>query len=359
MSKVMLFLGNGFDLNLGLKTSYKHFMDSIKFEDKYIDLTDDEQSMEYEKFDFAGNFNIIKTDDDEIIIKVKENHLLYHFKTLVDKENWVDIEYELGNIAINNFQQVIKLERGNLNPYITVDKLLRNEYDELKQLLKIYLQHCETKFIKEIDSINTKQELNVVFDKYMSKDSFKLIYDLFFMRDVDNYFILNFNYTKTLQICFTLLKKYIQWNNYDFNKSKFDLIEKKIIYTHGYLENNNDIVFGINDKIKVDKEYIFLLKSYYHKTMTDWNIHPHLLIQNKIIFFGYSLGKTDESYFEDYFVEICKQNNLQKDRQRELIFYYYGNTGYDDIFYRLSELTDQNTSKLRQLNNIKYIEVTR
>lgn len=356
MSNVMLFLGNGFDLNLGLKTSYKHFIDSIKFEDKYIDLTDDEQSMEYEKFDFAGNFKIIKTDD-EIIFKVKENHLLYHFKTLVDKENWVDIEYELGNIAINNFQQVIKLEKGNLNTYISVDKLLRNEYDELKQLLKIYLQHCETKFINEIVSINTKQELNVVFEKYLLKDSFRLIYNLFFMQDIDNYYILNFNYTKTLQNCLLLLKKYVQWNNYNISKPKFDAIEKKIIYVHGNLENNNDIVFGIDNKIKVDKKYIFLHKTYYHKIMSDWNIYPHLLIQNKIIFFGYSLGKTDESYFEDYFIEICKQNNYQKDRQRELNFYYYGDTGYDDIFYRLSELTKQNTSKLRQFNNVKYFEV--
>jgi hypothetical protein len=79
--------------------------------------------------------------------------------------------------------------------------------------------------------------------------------------------------------------------------------------------------------------------------------------QKEIIFYGYSLGISDASYFEDFFKKICLPNNKpSKYDQIRLTFYHYKETGYIDLFDRLLDLTNHSTAKLRQYNNINFID---
>lgn len=86
--KVVFVIGNGFDLNLGLKTSYKNYMDSDCFKD------------------CAKIHSYLPTDCDGV------NLFDYLIEKGRDKENWIDLEKELADFVISQTEQ--KLEAGEL-----------------------------------------------------------------------------------------------------------------------------------------------------------------------------------------------------------------------------------------------------
>lgn len=110
-------IGNGFDLNLGLKTSYIDFMNSDEFK-----------------------FN-------------SENNLFEYLSTVNKRSNWVDIEAELVNYS--------------------------NQRDSHREFLRDYktLCKCLQEYIKTIDvkEIDTNSAAFRLFSKLSFKDDFKII----------------------------------------------------------------------------------------------------------------------------------------------------------------------------------------
>lgn len=101
MGNVLLIIGNGFDVSLGLKTSYNDFLRSDEF-------------------------------------KVIKNNLLSSY--LLQKQylqNWVDIEMELANYCLELYK--IKFNSQTRNPL----KELKRDYKELCEQLKKYLRKQE------------------------------------------------------------------------------------------------------------------------------------------------------------------------------------------------------------------------
>lgn len=85
--KVVLVIGNGFDLDLGLKTKYKDYMDSK---------------------DFTQNLII------SFSIEEKRSGInLFHYLKGIghDKENWIDIERELADFAVKHKRPAGELEK--------------------------------------------------------------------------------------------------------------------------------------------------------------------------------------------------------------------------------------------------------
>lgn len=91
MAKHLFILGNGFDINLGLKTSYKDFIRSGFFEDL-----------------------------------IPENTFAVHLKEKLELEKWVDVELELEEFVQKNFPSV-----SNMQIY----------YKEVKNALAGYLNY--------------------------------------------------------------------------------------------------------------------------------------------------------------------------------------------------------------------------
>ena len=120
---------------------------------------------------------------------------------------------------------------------------------------------------------------------------------------------------------------------------------------HGSLAPYDDIVFGVEDSAKLSKEHVFLYKAY----------SPHLKVQKfsdwldsaeRIIFYGYSLGDTDRQYFEKFFRKLCSGDNTYT----ELVFYYYGQSSYDNLIWQLQMLTNHKLTQLQILNKIEFID---
>lgn len=96
--KTVFVVGNGFDLNLGLKTSYKDFMKSHWFSD------------------------------------IKNNFLVDYLRERQSLNLWIDIENELSEYSQRTFLSRISIE-GEPKKSDT----LRDEYNELCSHLKSYL----------------------------------------------------------------------------------------------------------------------------------------------------------------------------------------------------------------------------
>ena len=123
--------------------------------------------------------------------------------------------------------------------------------------------------------------------------------------------------------------------------------KNEILQIHGSLKK--DIVFGVQDNFELERQHVFLYKSH-NKCQKVRGLPQILENADKIIFFGYSLGETDHSYFDDFF-----KNQTKKDcRSKSFVFHHYGQDAYDDIIWQLKVLTNNRTSYLNQYNDIRF-----
>ena len=291
--KTVLIVGNGFDLNINFPTSYSDFMGSQYFNE--LILANDNWLAQY--------LNYKKKQDG----------------------NWIDMEKELGVYAnilkstpsIQN-ELVHKVLKGKRILDISeISTCFRKEYFQLCNALKKYL----------IDIENNAKSNNADITKSVAHT---LIRDIII--DRIPYYVVNFNYTRFVEC---IIKG-------------FDPIpDCKILQIHGSLKK--DIVFGVQDSLNLNREHVFIYKS--HNINKNVEGLPRILENaNKIIFFGYSLGETDHSYFSDFF----ETQATPQCHSKTIKFYHYGQDAYDDIIWQLKALTNNRTSYLNQYNNIQF-----
>ena len=124
--KVVLVLGNGFDLDLGLPTGYSDFLQSPFF------------------YEFLNSANILKYHRFDI----QKDNILEYLQQQKNLKNWIDIEVELKNLAIktredlNDYGQVIKFK--NKATYE-----IEKSFEVLRKQLCWYLDKMEYTNIKK------------------------------------------------------------------------------------------------------------------------------------------------------------------------------------------------------------------
>lgn len=256
--KVVVIVGNGFDLDLGYKTSYGDFVDSKWFETLLTGTHPSEMLLE-------GKY--------EDKMQIYPNGLAKYIKEQKEHNNWVDLEECIMQYAL--------LTKNNLN-----DKDLLREVNALKYFLYQYIGRLQR-----------------VFEKYaldrQHKVAYRLITELI-QHEVDIE-IWNFNYTYYCQLVI------------EDNFCKSDFISNKLHYIHSYLyEADRDkfsLVLGCNYSNELNDVCPSLIKSnmidnYQEKKKL---FDKHLSEAENIVFIGHSLGSTDQQYFED----ILESSNLQ------------------------------------------------
>lgn len=235
---IAVVIGNGFDLNLGLKTSFQDFIASPVY---------------------------LKN-------KSKLHYINEHVEDMQEKNNWIDMEIALKEIAIE-----IPL----------LGTKLKKEYDSLSGSLH--------EFIEE------RSKIKVDFDKgYYSR----LIKNLI-EKNVKNLYV-NFNYTPTL---------------YDLFKSCGVDDCTDIHMLHGSIESKS-IVFGVEDNAGIDKSYDYLYKTskpYYNPSKV-LRLMKNIKV---IVFMGHSLGETDHHFFSLIFRKSCKPLAKSNKENFHFLFYYY------------------------------------
>lgn len=256
--KVVVVVGNGFDLDLGYPTSYNDFVESKWFDSLITGKPPRELLLEgqYEKN-----------------MKIYPNGLACYIKGKKEHENWVDLEECIMEYALKS------------NAYMTSTEIL-SEVNALKYFLYQY-----------IGRLNRKLEKYAIDRQH--KVAYRLITELI-QHEVDIE-IWNFNYTYYCQLVL------------EENSCNSGFINNKLHYIHSYLyEADRDkfsLVLGCNYSDELNEVCASLIKSnmidnYQEKKKL---FDKHLSEAENIVFIGHSLGSTDQHYFED----ILESSNLQ------------------------------------------------
>lgn len=252
-------MGNGFDLNLGLKTSYKDFL---------------EQYSKKSDFDSAG------------IKKFKDN---------IEKniDTWANAELEFG-VFTENFQ------KGKYEDFFEC-------YDDFCQNLGKYL-HNEEENLSDCEC--SQQAGKVFFDSLKNilvglppkqVSDFEKV-DFYDFDKCVNYDFVTFNYTLTLDFFRNGAYKFLKDKN-----SKHTLGE--VIHIHGNVHSS--MVFGVNDESQIKNIDLFygchnedigtIIKEKAYELNQDFIEEKTLEMLSKsdiIYVYGMSLGKTDAFWWK-------------------------------------------------------------
>ena len=253
--KILYILGNGFDLNLGMKTSYKDFYDYYK--------------------------SIISTNEN--IEKLKKN-ISNNYK------NWSDLEYALGQYT-DEFKTVEDFDVV---------------FEDIGEKLAEYLKTEEDKFKPE--TINQEK----FFKDLVKPEEYLLPADKISLNNFKSKFnngnwdinIFTFNYTRTIEKIIEN-KKNIKLGYHPVGTAS--AILSSIEHIHGYVDER--MVLGVNDVSQLkNKEFhnnIDVLEAIikekcnraYRHTI-DNQFTTKIQQANLICIFGSSIGDTDNMWWE-------------------------------------------------------------
>lgn len=259
----MLVIGNGFDLNLGLPTSYRNYIESCIFKKMYVKRIQE------------------KRNTSKAIPSLID--YLYGKKFY---ERWYDIEQAL-------LEYVTKKPDGSFVNNVEED---RKDYEHVCEALIEYLGSL---FKTGNDSKQAKE--------MEASPAGKLLKSLNSKRDI----IYSFNYTPIYLIIYAV-----------FAESSLEPVR-----VHGKIEEgtlfkgnikDNSIILGIEtDNIcDIAPGYSFLLKSN-NPTYKSSHLANDLLNAQNVIFFGHSLNKMDFGYFREYFNYLT--SNPDKERKLTIL----------------------------------------
>lgn len=258
-----IFIGNGFDLSLGLHTKYTDFFNHI----------DDNGNKDF--WPVHDSFS-----EEEHLYKVLNGGmpLLGSHERLGVQSTWFDLEDELKKHAKRKSPQGVPYVLDYQNSF-AADK---RYFEEIKNGLMHYLSF-------EVQEWSKNRHI------YGSKSpAYQLMYEICVRANADPN-IITFNYTDLFHLLGKCSGNCTQEIHLDFNK---------VHHVHGALLNKH-IILGINEDKDVPKEYDFLFKS--------WDIYYNshqvidILRNSQIIFFfGLSFGSIDSVYFVDFFKSIIR-----------------------------------------------------
>lgn len=357
----ILVIGNGFDLEHGLPTMYKDFLDFIKgisnlalgrfVNQKYLfeeNISKNESINNYIKSfllkDELFNSDGFKKWKEEKYVKElielnEKNVWIQYFFNRRNNQNrtWIDFESEISEVIQNlDYMRKNRIKR----------KIDKNEYcDEEKE-------KCESEIVKLINvkdngEINNIYNLNdaeyfekvikvlindlndlircleIYLDDYVGKIAIDVISPNIKNIKIDK--VLSFNYTDIYNKIYTKGDETIEYN---FIHGKADLQNHTI-------KDMNNMVLGIDEYLKDDlknKEIDFIeFKKYfqriykktgseYKKWISDMNRSDS---SNNIYFFGHSLDITDKDILKELILESgFKENDIYKKNTKATIFYH-------------------------------------
>ena len=320
----LILVGNGFDLALGMKTSYNDFLfwylksllitsvqKKQRFDDRnmstkyfyYKDeltttywnkLYDNKQLLEFiDRYDTLKKIQDLLKENSRVIIE--RDSLL--FKMIFDSSlnSWVDIE--------RTYYHILKL---NLKEKKEVEKL-NNDFSFLKKQLETYLATLKIPELKRaifsqfIEQFFCGVDYNEVIDVNENEHSI----------GTQNYYFLNFNYTNSLK---SVLDSFFNQNtNRSFNPSY------QVNHIHGKLNSDEEkIIFGYGDEMDKkyeeiqdlnDNLYLENIKSFQYFRSPNYRNLLRFVNSNEyqVCIYGHSCGLSDRVMLNEIFEnENCK-----------------------------------------------------
>lgn len=335
---MLLILGNGFDLNLGLKTNYSDYMENVNPKDSFYNS---------KLFNYLSNHLI--TSDDK-----------YNYR-------WIDIENELKNYVVQELNKIAQIyqpisqatnrpfkERWNdpeLQFYInSFADSLEAEYTLLNESLTNYIKNA-TKAKMKYDS-HASVFIGALKSKYFSQNN---------IMPNSNINVLNFNYTNEYTV-----KKLIEddkvFSDEHINNKPNYILKEKVFYNniHGSIDEKN-IILGIEGTYDLPVRFNFLKKGHSYNYSKGVNIEGLLREHIDIHFYGLSIGETDAPYFRQFFGAFSNPENPFASnlnfKPKNIFFYHHSKNAYTQLINRIDDLTSKNVDRFRQYNKVEFIDI--
>ncbi len=332
---IVCILGNGFDIDLGLKTSYKdfwesnfcprdypaplivhlngHWPNSLK-EVKWYDL-------ENELYYYAKSFNANNSRKD--IITQEELKLLEVIKPEFISFGVYDANYKEQLNSLIRKRIIIKDSTsvpGYKIPYL--DDLSKSPIERDKIALELikdglckYIKHAEQQARKELSIAS-----HVLLSLLKTSDHNGLVE------------IFTFNYTS------------VQYLGHRIN-------EIPVYHMHGQCDEGS-IIIGTRDDTEIDANYVFVQKA------MDSSFCPPQLVgslhaADEVIIFGHSIGENDRQYFKAFFKQ---QTEFSHPKGKDITIFTKDSVSEVQIKLALQNMTDGNLSTLCSQNKVHFIK---
>ena len=332
--KIVLILGNGFDLDLGLKTSYKDFWES-----KYCPRDYPAPIIKHLNQHWPGNLDKVKWYD-------LENELYYYAKK-TDTAAWRE---DVITTAERELLRIVKPEYICFGLYTTdysdqINSLLnkgiivedskcahRYRIPYLEELLKSALERdkialelikkglCE--YIKKIES--PKDERNTV--------AYNVLLSLLKTAEKEFVEIFTFNYTQVRRMGHVVN-------------------EVPVNYMHGSCDAEK-VIIGTRDDTEIENDYAFLQKAF-DPTFYPPQIVDSLQSADEVIIFGHSIGENDRQYFKSFFIQ---QANYSEIKGKDITIFTRDQSSEMQVKLALQNMTDGNLSNLFCRNRVQIIK---
>lgn len=331
--KIVLILGNGFDIDLGLKTSYKDFWESaycpkdypaplIKHLNqcwpgtldavKWYDLENELLKYYFSRKDNPDYPDVISPE----LLKFVRNFSSYDYTC----RSYSGIDKEMLELVKIGYGMFGKMQSSALIPYQEDFKNSQAWRDrKALQLIKNGLcEYLNTVVRSEHFTSSVAYQVLALLDEEAVKGDFVNIY--------------SFNYTPVLVM----------------NRTPD---AAKMFYVHGSCKDGS-IIVGTRDEQLLNEEYDFLQKSF------DKAYNPPALVEDlkdadDVVFFGHSIGENDRQYFKAFFKQ---QTEYLRQRRIDITIFTLNDSSETQIKRALQKMTDWNISTLFGQNNLQIIK---
>ena len=331
--KIVVILGNGFDLDLGLKTSYKDFEAS-----DYCPYYYPAPLIYHLNTCWPDNLDAVKWYD-------LENELLNFYKGISNPDNPTDHITEEEREFINSFRPEAWFY-GTYEDKLDVIKTLTD-----KGVFYIDEKRYSAPTIKFIDALKEKPLERDRIALSLIKDRLcKYLKSLEYPENVKG--TIAFNVLNTLN---EEARKGYSVDIFTFNYTPV-LINGAapdaaiVHYMHGSCESEK-IIIGTRYDSSINRNYDFLQKAF------DSSYDPPALVAelkdaDEVIIFGHSLGENDWQYFKAFFE---RQSDYSSSVKKRITIFTKDYSSEEQVKGSLNRMIDGNLSMLYNLNDFKII----
>ena len=278
LREIVVVIGNGFDMALGLKSSYRDFYESDYWPFKKNDTED---------------------------LRIRKPAELDRFLNNNMSENWYNLESLLALYA----------SRLTDVPEVRVQADLEC-FNKLKSGLRDFIRMAQRDFKR--GPLNSANKFLQAIHEYR------------------NPIIYTFNYTNLVEF-----------------GSLVGIDDLVCTHVHGSIEDNN-IIVGIEDNIKIPSSYNFLKKDS-EPTYRSNNLYYDLMSAKEVAFFGHSLGENDFHFFRQFFRMHSDEKNYDKKNKCKITFFTANSQSRMDLLSNLRIMNDGRNNQLFAQNDLQFI----
>jgi hypothetical protein len=279
---ITFMVGNGFDLNIGLKTAFSDFLD------EYIQEKD------------SDNANIIQFK-----------------KTILKKQkSWGYAEREFGKIT----KEFVANGKTADDYYECYDNFCENLAVYLSaQENRIKFEHMKEKIIQAFSS-----SINImsIIKSFSAVQNEELLNAVSLFGEGFKYNFIDFNYTKTLDSCISIVTKAPgALGSRKVGRDNYNNSISQVVHVHG--DTSMNMILGVNDKSQIagielfdghGAEYVDQIIKVKANAMneenTDRRAETLLQAADLIYIYGMSLGETDKLWWDRVLTHMVSHPNV-------------------------------------------------